>query len=168
MSDYELTPRSDAVSAEVHGGGAAALPYVEVARPPLSDYGDVGEEGGGGRDLRRYLHALLRRKWWVVVSAVVGLAGGAAVWRTTEVEYTAVGSLWLENQAASSGSGDVTPIRASGLLQASSWIELLRSFTVLDSVVIAERLYLEAPDAHEGAFASLELGENFRPGSYRL
>src|SRR5690606_25411418 len=89
MSDHELTPRSDNSPAELRGEGSAILPYGEAARAPVSDF-DPAEEGGGP-DLRRYVHALLRRKWWIVMAAVIGVVGAAAAWSTTEVEYTAVG-----------------------------------------------------------------------------
>lgn len=167
MSDHELTPRPDTRLADVHGEGTPPLPHGEAARPPLPEYADPGEEGSGF-DPRRYLHALLRRKWWILSATVIGAVGAAGAWRVGEVEYTAVGSLWLENRVPDRGTGDVTPIRASGLLEASAWIELLRSFTVLDSVVVNQRLYIRAPREYEHAFASLRLSDSFRPGAYRF
>jgi polysaccharide biosynthesis transport protein len=136
--------------------GAAPAPY----------YGELEDEGGG-LDLRRYVFAVLRFKWWIVAAGVVGLAGAAGVYRYVPVGYTAQSSLWLEGPVRS-GTGDVTPIRASGLLESSAWIELLRSNAVLDTVVVRERLYVDAPSRYQDAFASLALAPNFRPGGYVL
>jgi len=159
-----------------HGGdaiGREAAAYSGFSGPAggsAAAYFD-DEDGGGGIDFRRYLYALLRYKWWIIVGVVVGAAGAAAAWRYVPVSYTAEGSLWLEVAPPAGGggvTGDVTPIRASGLLQAGAWIELLRSFAVLDTVVVNERLYVQAPDQYREAFRSLELADGFRPGAYKL
>ncbi len=81
--------------------------------------------------------------------------------------YTAEGNLWIEVESQQS-IGDVTPVRASSLLQSSSWVELLRSYSVLDPVVTELGLYLEAPDEFAGAFASFALQERFVPGAFEL
>jgi hypothetical protein len=62
----------------------------------------------------------------------------------------------------------LTPIRASGLLEANSWIELLRSYAVLDSVAVEQRLYVRAPADYEPAFTNFSLAPEFLPGSYEL
>ena len=178
MSDEKLNPPSTSDGF----GGALVGPETDtrVAAPaqtgspgaygPAPYYGELEEEAGG-LDFRRYLFAVLRYKWWIVAATVVGLAGAAAAWRYVPMGYTAEGSLWLEvapPQGGGAVTGDVTPIRASGLLHANAWIELLRSYAVLDSVVVRERLYVETSARNQAAFESLTLAEDFRPGGYRL
>lgn len=158
-------PAPSAAGGELARGAPAPPPASYEPYP----YHEEDEESRGV-DFRRYLNAVLRYKWWVLAATVVGLFGAALAWRVAPVQYTAEGSLWLEPPTQSGGgvTGDVTPIRASGLLEASGWVELLRSYAVLDSVAVQERLYLRAPRQHESAFASLRLGESFRPGAYVL
>lgn len=156
-----IAGRGHEIHPEVRPRPASATEFVP------SPYQEDPEEEGGGFSFQRYLHAVLRYKWWVVAAAIVGVAGGVVAYRYAPVEYEARGSLWLEGPVRS-GTGDVTPIRASGLLEAGAWIELLRSNAVIDSVVVRERLYVGAPPQYDEVFATLTLGERFRPGEYRL
>jgi polysaccharide biosynthesis transport protein len=165
MSDDKLTHRPSEEPLGLEGYQAAGQPAAYAPGSYLAPHADEEEEGGV--DVRRYLHALLRRKWWIAAAGVVGLAGGVLAWRSVDVSYTAEGSLWLEAQPREDGA-DVSPIRTSGLLQSSGWIELMRSYAVLDSVVVDERLYLEAPEEHAEAFESLVIDNSFVPGPYRL
>ncbi|MEX2049023.1 MAG: polysaccharide biosynthesis tyrosine autokinase [Gemmatimonadota bacterium] len=120
-------------------------------------------------DFRRYLFALVRYKWLLVLGLVLGLGGGALAWSMGEVRYRASGNLWIELGGGSQNPGDVSPIRQSGLLgSGNAYIELLRSFTVLDSVAVAEHLYVDAPREYAEVFRSLALESSFRPGNYEL
>ena len=155
----------------ITGREHAAYPEIATQDHGMAAYYGEQEEAGGGLDLRRYFFAVVRYKWWLAAAVIVGIAGAAAAWRVVPVSYTAEGSLWLEvapRQGGGGVTGDVTPIRASGLLEANAWIELLRSAAVLDTVVIRERLYVESSRRHEDALASLDLAEEFRPGAYEL
>lgn len=120
-----------------------------------------------GLDLRRYLYALVRYRWLLVSAVLLGLAGAAVAWRVGEVRYTARGNLWIEVDRQQN-AGDVTPIRQSGLLQANAWIELMRSYTVLDSVAVSEHLYVEGPREYRDVLRTLYLEPSFQPGSYEL
>lgn len=116
--------------------------------------------------VERYLAAILRRKWLLAVALVLGSAGAVGAYAFLNVVYTAQGNLWVQVEAR--GSGDVGPIRQSELLTSSAWIELLKTFAVLDPVVVSERLYLTVPPDYEAAFEEFALGDRFRPGKYRL
>ena len=83
-------------------------------------------------------------------------------------EYAAQGSLWITSgDRPSTATG---PIREEGLLQSYAWLDLLRSFAVLDPVVVAERLYLEYDPEQAALFESLRIQEDepYRAGAYRL
>lgn len=118
-------------------------------------------------DVRRYLFAIWRYKWLLVLALGVGLGGAYYVWTTTEVTYRAEGNLWIEVESRGNG-GDVGPIRAGGLLESNAWIELLRSYAVLDTVAVRERLFLQVSGDFAPAFERFELLPQFRPGSYVL
>lgn len=169
MSDDHLI-HPPAVSSDASG----AVPAETQAAPLPQAYQDEVyypsfESEGGGIDPRRYLFALLRYKWLLALSLVVGVAGAYYVWSTTAVTYTAEGNLWIE-QESRQGTGDVTPIRAGSLLENNAWIELLRSYQVLDTVAVSERLFLRAPSAYAPAFErfAVDLQNGFLSGTYKL
>jgi succinoglycan biosynthesis transport protein ExoP len=167
MSDDRLIPPprqagGGSVPGPVGQTGAAAESYGSDTYYPAL------EPEGQGIDLRRYLLALVRYKWLLALGFALGLGAGAVAWRMGEVRYTATANLWIELPRQQQ-AGDVSPIRQSGLLPSSNaYIELLRSYTVLDSVVVAEHLYVEGPRGYDETFRGLALEPSFRPGAYEL
>ena len=152
--------------------GSPDLPVLRNEAPRPSSYLDEPyyppmEDGSGGVDIRRYIFAVLRYKWLLAVALLLGTGGAFYAWTNTPVTYTAEGNLWIEVEARG-GSGDVAPIRASGLLESNAWIELLRSYQVLDTVAMRERLFLNAPAEFAPAFERFELANSFLPGTYVL
>jgi len=160
MADDKLIP----------SGGTESPPLAPVQNDDL--YGLAPrlpeEEEEGGVDLRRYIYALWRHKWLLLAAALMGGVGAAAAWMVVPVGYTATGNLWIQADRQASSTGDVQPIRQSGLFRSNAWIDLLRSYSVLDPVVIQERMYLTVPKENGVAFSSFELADQFQPGSYRL
>ncbi|MCH7935213.1 MAG: polysaccharide biosynthesis tyrosine autokinase [Gemmatimonadetes bacterium] len=133
---------------------------------PAVAYDPVGSDPdeGSGLDVGRLVAALLRFKWLIVLMTILGAAGGGVAWTRVDLEYVAGASLWIQGSG-----GDQGPITGARLLTSSSWIDLLRSFAVLNAVVIENKLYLSVPDtAFEPAFASFRLEERFLPGDYEL
>jgi capsular exopolysaccharide synthesis family protein len=121
-------------------------------------------EEGGQIHVRRLLGAVVRHKWIVLAVALVGTIAGLLYVRTMPDEYRARATIWIEPRPGPSG-----PIRSNELLTATAWIELLRSYRVLSQVVAAEGLFLDVTDPTEAAiFRGLRLGEEVRPGEYRL
>ena len=149
------------VPAEYGPGPDAALYQGEAYYPNL-------EPEAGGIDVRRYLFALLRYRWILVASVLVGVGGAYVAWTNTEVTYSADGNLWIEQGA--SATGDLAPIRAGSLLENNAWIELLRSYQVLDTVAVSERLFLRYPDQYAPAFErfGVDLEEGYLPGQFTL
>ena len=134
----------------------------------MATYDPLGpdpDEEGSGFDIGRLFAAVIRFKWLVVLGTILGVAGGTIGWARTDLEYVAGGSLWLQPAA----SGRQGPITGAQLMTSSSWIELLRSFAVLNAVAIEQRLYLSVPDTTvRPAFASLGIDETVVPGDYEL
>lgn len=137
---------------------------------PAVEYDPVGPESdeGSSIDVGRLIAALLRFKWLIVLTTILGAVGGGAAWSRVDLEYVARASLWIQ----ASGQGQARnqgPITGGQLLTSSSWIDLLRSFAVLNTVVVQNRLYLSVSDASfEPAFDSFGLEERFVPGDYEL
>ena len=130
---------------------------------------------GGGADVgvtspdvvRRYLEAIYRHKWVVLLVTVLGI--GAGIWwtkRRTPV-YQVRATIWLSSNTPEERNAG--PIRPSQLLNASSWPELLGSFAILDSVALKERLYI-LPDkgTPRALFASFAIGPKVPVGRYHL
>lgn len=90
-------------------------------------------EGTGGFDWRRYVTGLWRHKWIVVVLASLGVAAGVVAYRATSPLYMVESTVWVQSTAQR--GDDPAPIRSGELLSSYAWIDLLRSFAVLDPVV---------------------------------
>ena len=113
MPDDQLIPASPPSGTtslgppETQGGGALSAydpdAYLRALEP---------EEGG--IDVRRYLMALLRYKWLLIVALVLGCGGAAFAWSLADLRYTADGTLWVE-VIRTQNAGDVAPVRQSGL-----------------------------------------------------
>lgn len=152
------------------------LPY----RPDTSGFGDAVptgpdaytdlpmgayEDSESGLDWRRYLAVLWRFKWFILLIAVLGSGAGVFATRMIKPEYEAQATIWIEAAEGRRGGG---PIQAPELLQSYSWVDLLKSYVVMDSVALTERLYLSTQASDAVAFEEFSLDEKFRPGSYRL
>ena len=138
-------------------------PLPQQYRPAFDD--DVGEPRSG--NLRRYLDAVLRHKWWILVLTLAGTAAGVFAAGRVTPQYRAAATLWIETtspQAERTG-----PIRPQELLESSSWIELLRSGVVLDDVVRSQRLFLSTRRPSDlSRVEDMGFEERFAPGTYRI
>lgn len=142
-----------------HDVANSGLEPIDTTLPPPG--------AGDGLDLRRYLEALRRYRWWIIAAVVLGTGAGAWVGSRIPAVYEAQATIWIEE--TSSGDLRAGPIRTAQLLHTTGWIDLLRSFTVLDHVVTDLRLYLQPEFAADSSlFAGFHLKETFRPGSYTL
>ena len=98
------------------------------------------DEEGGGVDFRRYLAALLRHKWLIVGLSLAGVAVGAVVAEAVKPIYQVQATIQIDliNQSPAASS----PIRESQLLQNRGWLDLVRSFAVLEEVVQIGRAHV--------------------------
>jgi capsular exopolysaccharide synthesis family protein len=102
----------------------------------------------------------------VIVAAALGAPAAFIVFRSIDLEYTVAGAIWvdLENQSTSLPG----PITQGDLLERGAWIDLLRSYSVLEPVVIRERLFVSAASRDWPLLESFNLRDRFRPGDYEL
>ncbi|MGH7483013.1 MAG: GumC family protein [Longimicrobiales bacterium] len=135
--------------------------------PPGADplYADEAEDG---IDLHRIAGAVLRYKWPILALTVIGTTIGFLVVQRLPSEYQAQAMIWIEQSTMNQGESG--PIQTENLLDASAaWVELLKSYSVLDHVVRERRLYLTpATASDESLFRDFALAERFVPGDYRL
>jgi hypothetical protein len=66
------------------------------------------------------------------------------------------------------GVGRAGPIQDGQLLEQATWDELLKSFLVLDDVVMTQRLYLDVPDEYQRVFADFSVDSAFYKGTFEL
>jgi capsular exopolysaccharide synthesis family protein len=124
-----------------------------------------------GPDWKRIGNALLRFKWVVLLMVVLGLGLGFAATRMLRPIYRAQANVWVDvpdrrGDAAADARG---PIQQRALLDADAWVELLKSYVVLDQVVRDLRLYLEVKRPSDRPnFVGFNVDDSFRPGDYRL
>lgn len=151
------------------GGQLARVPLENPATGQPGVWGhpeyDASRSEGlePGVDWRRYAAALLRYKWLIASVTVLGTGAGVVATHFIPRQYRSQATVWIG--AERQGGGERGPIRSGQLLDSYSWIELLRTFEVLEHVVREERLYLSPPDS---LLAGFTLQERFAPGRYRL
>jgi succinoglycan biosynthesis transport protein ExoP len=127
-----------------------------------------GPQEPAGLDVGRIINALLRFKLWIALLTILGAIGGGVAWTRIDLEYVAPASLWIQASSPTQSQSQ-GPITGARLLTSSSWIDLLRSFSVLNTVVIENGLFLDVPEAaFEHVFTSFGLQDTFSPGSYEL
>jgi capsular exopolysaccharide synthesis family protein len=157
MTGYSLPPRepSEALVQQPSQVPAAPLDY------DLS--GLQTPDDGGGIPWRRYLSALKRYRWLILLVMVAGTGIGVFATRFLKQEYMVQATIFIESPPSKEG-----PMRSEGFVEGGNWVELVTTFTVLDSVVAKERLYLTYPPKDSTLFASFGLLDRFRPGQYVL
>ena len=125
-----------------------------------------GQESPVRRRWRRYLTAIMRYKWLVILITGLGIGAGFFAMRFVNPVYVAQVMFWVE---LSDGRERAGPIRSTELLRSAAWVDLLKAYTVLDHAVKTERLYLNFANLADSAlFKSLELRDDFRPGEYEM
>lgn len=125
----------------------------------------AGESAASRKGIGDYFAAVRRYKWLALGLTLLGSAAGMLANRMARPGYVAEATLWIQAPERLETRG---PIQSGKLLQSAGWIDLLRSFAVLDSVVRQQRLYLEYSPRYTRALANFRLAERFRPGEYRL
>lgn len=147
----------------------AAVPPVMVPHSPPVLSTELGfAEQGGGLDWTRVLSAVLRFKWLIVAVTVVGTAAGVAATRFLSAAYVAQATIWID-QPDPRGGPDRGPIRPGQLLEPEAWVDLLKSYAVLDHVVRDQRMFvaLKSP-ADAPVLERFRVADQYRPGAYRL
>lgn len=160
MSNIPAVPNSWEMTSDV---SASLPPYRQ---PGLNGAGGEGAEA----DLSRMLLGVLRYKWMILLAGVVGIALGVIASRRVQLEYVTQGTIWIQGASGGEqGAANRGPIVASQLLRSTAWVDLLRSFTVLDHVVRTQRLYVSTGlPSDKPLFANFDLQEKFTPGAFRF
>jgi len=136
--------------------------------PTPSGLGWSGKPAAASASLSSYLNSFLRHKWLILFCTLLGVGTSYLIWTQVRPTYQVDGRMWIPSSNDVMG-GDRGPIVTGELLRASSWVDLLRSRAVLDTVVLQERLYLRASEPENNRLIeNLQLASDFQPGRYRL
>jgi capsular exopolysaccharide synthesis family protein len=146
---------------------ASPLPYVGSELPAAS--------GGRSTNPLIRLIAAVRRFWWLILlTTVAGAALGFVATRFMPPKYVVEGTVFIEERGGTSG-----PVESGGVLSGAQWIELLKRPTVIEPVVLQQRLYVVGPNptatgsTREGPsgpdavlFEDFGVTDGFLPGEY--
>src|SRR6266436_9437297 len=146
--------------------GSTPPMMVPPSPAPLStEWGSA--EANGGIDWRRVFSAVLRFKWLIGGVTLLGTMAGFGAARFVKPQFGAQATIWID--ASERRGEDRGPIRQGQLLDPQAWVDLLKSYVVLDQVVRDERLFVSPRSrADEGVLAGLQVTAQYRPGTYRL
>jgi len=139
---------------------------VPPSPAPLStEWG--GAEANGGIDWRRVVSAVLRFKWLIGGVTLLGTMAGFGAARFVKPQFGAQATIWID--ASERRGEDRGPIRQGQLLDPQAWVDLLKSYVVLDQVAQDQRLFVTPKSpADDGILRTLQVKAQYRPGAYRL
>ncbi len=112
----------------------------------------------------RYLSALRRYRWLMLLIVLLGTTGGIVATRFVPPSFSATTTIWVESDAGKNG-----PIRPGELLDDASWVQLLQTPIVYAPVVHRLKLYLETAQPRDTlAFTSFDVKDHFSTGTFAL
>jgi capsular exopolysaccharide synthesis family protein len=137
--------------------------------PSQPAWAQVAPEQEQQTDWRRYVAALFRHKWFIFLAVALGTAAGVLGARFMRVEYQAEAAIWITAPGMSQ-QGVRGPLQSEQLLNSYAWVELLKSYVVLDYVVEELKLYLSVRSRDDQPlFKTFNLtGSNLVAGGYVL
>lgn len=145
---------------------ARPVETVAVAGDASSGYRNPAAEQG---PLDRPLAAIRRYKWLILGLTLAGAGAGTVSTRLVTPRYEARATVWVSSTTPRQGAERSGPIRSAELLNSSAWIELFRSYRVVDEVVRKHALYVvPVQPADVPLFAQFALADRFAPGAYDL
>jgi succinoglycan biosynthesis transport protein ExoP len=115
----------------------------------------------------RYFDVIKRHTLLIVALTLMGSAIGFVLARRVKPLYDVQATVWINTERP--GNNQTGPIRVQQQLPSTSWVELLRSFALVDPVVRRLRLNVFYPQPKDSVlFRHFESGPTLRPGSYAL
>lgn len=120
-----------------------------------------------GPNIQRYVSALLRFKWLIILLTVLGGAAGVVATRFVEPEFSVDASLTVDMGATTGSRTDGSP--QDDALDRSSWTDLLKSYSVADPVVLKHKLYIDPDKQRDSAlFKDFSVNQALVAGDYVL
>ncbi len=136
-----------------------------IAAMPGDFGGDDAAHAEQGTDWRRIRSALWRFKWLVLTLPLLAAAGGYGGSRLVKPVYVARATVWINKQAEATNR----QLEPGAQFGTEAWVDLFRSFTVIDRAV-SERHLMLSVQPFDSALVSSFIGfeDRFTPGSFTL
>jgi succinoglycan biosynthesis transport protein ExoP len=146
------------------GGNVELVPYGGPPGP--SDFhGAPANLETEGIPWARYIDVLKRHALLILAVVAAGSVLGLLAARRVHPVYDAQSTVWIASGIAPQSG----PIRPQQLLPPTSWVELLRSFAIIDPVVRKLRLNVAYKQPGDSVFfRNFESLPSLRPGAYVL
>jgi succinoglycan biosynthesis transport protein ExoP len=117
----------------------------------------------------RYLDVLKRNLLLIIALAAVGSGLGLVAARRVRPLYDAQATVWINTERSGGGAAQTGPIRVQQQIPNTSWVELLRSYALVDPVVRKLRLNVAYERPRDSVlFRVFESLPNLRSGRYSL
>ena len=146
------------------GDPVNGMAYGSPSAPPMLR-GSASTQESEGVPWARYIDALKRHVLVIVAIVAAGSVLGMFAARRVQPVYDVQSTVWI----ASGASSQTGPIRPAQLLPATSWVELLRSFAIIDPVVRQLKLNVSYKLPGDSIFfTGFESLPSLRPGGYLL
>lgn len=144
------------VPATYQQGGAAAWAPAPPSQPESAT---IAEQVG------RAWAAVRRYKWLIIAIVAIGSSAGFALAKLVSPKYTVAGSVVIARSPGGQG-----PITSPGLISdPNAWVDLARSYIVLDQVVQTLGLHVVPKEIGDSAIVGdLEPSPSLKPGRYEL
>jgi succinoglycan biosynthesis transport protein ExoP len=141
----------------------AGPPAFSTYAPPLASR--TAPEEAEGVPWARYIDVLRRHVFLILAIVAVGAAAGVMAGRRLQPEYDVQATVWIASGIAPQSG----PIRPQQLLPPTSWVELLRSYAIIEPVVRKLRLNIFYKQPSDSIyFAHFESLQALQPGGYSL
>jgi succinoglycan biosynthesis transport protein ExoP len=115
----------------------------------------------------RYFEVIKRHTLFIIGLTLVGSVLGLVAARRVKPLYDVQATVWINTERP--GNTQTGPIRVQQQLPSTSWVELLRSFALVDPVVRRLRLNVFYPEPKDSVlFRVFESGPTLRSGTYVL
>ncbi|MEP7326729.1 MAG: hypothetical protein ABI836_12330, partial [Gemmatimonadota bacterium] len=145
-------------------GPQSLEPHQDHALQPGGGFDMAPPDTSDGINWGRYISALKRYRWFMLMVVLLGTGIGVGITRFIDPEYVARSTLWLASAPGKSG-----PVASHELVGGNAWLELLRSFAVIDTVVLKQSLFVQPNSiADSAAFRGFSLGRMFRNWKFKL
>ncbi len=142
---------------------------LSAFRRPAREATEDDEGGGdGGYRIRRLRDAAIRVKWIVVALLVSGALGGYGATKLVTLPYEVETKVYLGAQPADRARQG--PIQEGQFVAREGLVELMRSYRVLEPVVIKQRMHIWAADTvlDKVAFTRLLIAPEVKRAEFRL
>jgi capsular exopolysaccharide synthesis family protein len=115
----------------------------------------------------RYLDVIKRHALLIIGLTVAGSALGFVLAKRVDALYNVQATVWINNERP--GNTLTGPIRVQRQITSTSWVELLRSYALVDPIVERLRLNVTYSQSKDSVlFRSFESLSLLQPGSYTL